>query len=80
MMRWIIQSSMRLRFLIITLAAIVLVFGFVQLRDMHVDVYPEFDPPMVEVQTEALGLSATEVESLSYCPHGGGPAQRGGLA
>src|SRR5262245_30729764 len=31
---------------------------------MPVDVLPEFAPPIVEVQTEALGLPATEVESL----------------
>src|SRR5499426_2085374 len=31
---------------------------------MPVDVFPEFAPPVVEVQTEAIGLSAEEVESL----------------
>jgi Cu/Ag efflux pump CusA len=31
---------------------------------MPVDVFPEFAPPLVEVQTEAAGLSAEEVESL----------------
>ncbi len=64
MMRWIVESSMRLRYLVITIAVILLAFGLAQLREMPVDVFPEFDPPMVEVQTEALGLSATEVESL----------------
>ena len=68
MMRWIIESSMRLRYLVITVAVILLAFGLAQLRDMPVDVFPEFDPPMVEVQTEALGLSATEVESLITVP------------
>lgn len=68
MMRWIIESSMRLRYLIIAVAVILLAFGLAQLRDMPVDVFPEFDPPMVEVQTEALGLSATEVESLITVP------------
>ena len=68
MMRWIVESSMRLRFLVITIAVILLAFGLAQLRDMPVDVFPEFDPPMVEVQTEALGLSAAEVESLITVP------------
>jgi Cu/Ag efflux pump CusA len=45
-----------------------LVFGFTQLRSMPVDVYPEFDPPIVEVQTEALGLSAAEMEALLTVP------------
>ena len=38
--------------------------GAIQLRNMPVHVLPEFAPPYVEVQTEALGLSAQEVESL----------------
>jgi Cu/Ag efflux pump CusA len=43
-------------------------FGFVQLRDAQVDVLPEFKAPYVEVQTEALGLSAIEVEQLITSP------------
>ncbi|HMN26698.1 MAG TPA: efflux RND transporter permease subunit [Caldilineaceae bacterium] len=68
MMRWIITTSMQLRYLVMILAAVLLVYGIVQLRTMPVDVYPEFDPPLVEVQTEALGLSAAEVESLITVP------------
>ena len=34
------------------------------LSDSRVDVLPEFSPPFVEIQTEALGLSAREVEDL----------------
>ena len=61
MTRWIVETSMKLRFLIIILAAMLLVFGIAQLRQMPVAVYPEIDPPHVEIQTEALGLSAEEV-------------------
>lgn len=43
-------------------------FGFFQLRDAQVDVLPEFKAPYVEVQTEALGLSAIEVEQLITSP------------
>ena len=43
-------------------------FGYAQLRAMPVDVLPEFGPPRVEVQTEALGLSAAEVEQLITVP------------
>lgn len=68
MIRWIVGTSLRLRFLIIILAAVLLGFGIVQLRDMPVDVYPEFNPPLVEVQTEALGLSAVEMEALITVP------------
>ena len=39
-----------------------------QLRDAPVDVLPEFTPPYAEIQTEALGLSAEEVEELITVP------------
>jgi len=35
---------------------------------MPIDVVPEFSPPSLEVQTEALGLSTSEVESLITVP------------
>jgi Cu/Ag efflux pump CusA len=40
MMRWVIASSLRLRFLFVALAGLMLCFGTVQLRDTPVDVYP----------------------------------------
>lgn len=64
MMRWIIESSMKYRFLVIVIVGALMVAGGAQLRAMPVDVLPEFAPPFVEVQTEALGLSAEEVEML----------------
>jgi len=67
-MRWMIDSSLRLRLLVIAVAAGILAFGIVQLRNAPVDVLPEFTPPYVEIQTEALGLSANEVEQLITVP------------
>lgn len=68
MIRWIVGSSLRLSLLVVVAAAAILVYGITQLRKMPVDVFPEFNPPLVEVQTEALGLSAAEVESLITVP------------
>ncbi|MBU0499394.1 MAG: efflux RND transporter permease subunit [Gammaproteobacteria bacterium] len=68
MTRWILESSLRLR-LIVTAAAVALVyFGVMQLAKAPIDVLPEFSPPRVEIQTEALGLSAEEVEQLITVP------------
>jgi CzcA family heavy metal efflux pump len=64
MFRWIIGSSLNLRFLVLAAAAALIAFGGLQLRKMPVDVFPEFAPPTVQVQTEALGLSAVEVQDL----------------
>ena len=64
MFRTMIAASLQARFLVLGIAAVLVVFGTMQLRKMPVDVFPEFAPPIVEVQTEATGLSATEMESL----------------
>jgi CzcA family heavy metal efflux pump len=64
MMRWIIGWSMKFRLFVVALAVALMIVGISQLRDMPVDALPEFAPPYVEVQTEALGLSAPEVEEL----------------
>src|SRR6266568_2761806 len=64
MMRWIVGSSLHLRFLVVALAAAMIFIGITQLGNMPVDVFPEFAPPLVEIQTEAPGMSSSEVESL----------------
>ncbi|MGH3386553.1 MAG: efflux RND transporter permease subunit [Nocardioidaceae bacterium] len=68
MMRWIVASSLKFRFVAVALAAGLMLLGSVQLRDMPVDVFPEFAPPRVEVQTASPGLSASEIESLVTVP------------
>ena len=68
MMRWIIGWSMQLRLMVVAAAAVLMFFGFTQLRNMPVDVLPEFSRHYVEIQTEALGLSAAEVESMITVP------------
>src|SRR3954463_7245098 len=68
MIRSIVRSSLRFRLLVLGIAAGVMLVGITQLRDAPVDVLPEFTPPYVEVQTEALGLSADEVEQLITVP------------
>jgi CzcA family heavy metal efflux pump len=68
MMRFIVGTSLKFRFLVIAIAAGMMYFGIQQLRDMPVDVFPEFAPPMVEIQTISLGLSPEEVESLVTVP------------
>jgi CzcA family heavy metal efflux pump len=49
-------------------AGALLVFGFLATRDAELDVFPEFAPPIIEVQTLALGNSSTEVEELITIP------------
>jgi Cu/Ag efflux pump CusA len=68
MMRWIVGSSLKFRVIVVALAAGLMGLGVVQLRDTPVDVFPEFAPPRVEIQTPCLGLSATDVEALVTVP------------
>jgi CzcA family heavy metal efflux pump len=68
MMRWVVGSSLKFRFLVVFAAAGMIYFGVQQLRHMPVDVFPEFAPPRVEIQTISLGLTAAEVEALVSVP------------
>ena len=63
-MRWIVGTSLRFRYLVVFLAAVMLFFGITRLRQMPIDVFPEFAPPLVEIQTEGPGMSTEEVEEL----------------
>ncbi len=67
-MRAIISASLRFRYIIVALAAALMVFGIGEVRAMPVDVFPEFAPPRVEIQTPSLGLSAADVEELVTVP------------
>ena len=68
MMRWIVGSSLRFRFIVVALGVGLTYFGIQRLQDLPVDVFPEFAPPKVEIQTICLGLSPAEVESLVTVP------------
>ena len=68
MMRSIVRSSLQFRYLVVVIAGVLMLAGINRLREMPVDVLPEFSPPFVEIQTEALGLSAEEVEQMITVP------------
>ena len=63
-MRQVVALAMRFRVLVLGAAAAVLAVSVVQLPGAPVDELPEFTPPEVQIQTEANGLSAAEVEQL----------------
>ncbi len=67
-MHWIVATSLRYRYLVIFVAAALIFFGVSQISVMPVDVFPEFAPPRVEIQTPSLGLSSAEVEALITIP------------
>jgi Cu/Ag efflux pump CusA len=67
-MRWLIGSSLRLRRVVAVFTGLLIAAGVWQLKSAQVDSLPEFTPTTVQVQTEALGLSAPEVEQLITVP------------
>jgi len=67
-MRWIVAASLRYRYLIVFMAVVLMAFGISRLTNSAVDVFPEFAPPKVEVQTLSTGLSASAVEELVTVP------------
>jgi CzcA family heavy metal efflux pump len=67
-MRWIVGSSLRFRWLVIFAAAALIVFGIGETRNADIDVFPEFAPPRVEIQTIAVGNSSEQVEELITVP------------
>ena len=66
MMKWLIASGIQSRLVVASIAALLIIFGSLQLRDMQLGVFPEFSPVYVEVQTEALGLSAEEIGTVRF--------------
>lgn len=68
MMQWIVATSLRFRYLVVFAAVALMVFGIGQIQALPVDVFPEFAPPRVEIQTPSIGLSSSEVEALITIP------------
>lgn len=67
-MRTLVKTALDLRWVVVALAVLLLIVGFRVIPATPMDVFPEFSPLLVEIQTEAPGLSAIEVESLLSTP------------
>ena len=64
MMSALVRFSIRFSGVIIGLATLVVLYGFYSLTRSNLDVFPEFAPTQIVIQTESPGLSAELVESL----------------
>ena len=67
-MNWLVATSLRLRVLVLAASIVLMIYGIRAAQNAPLDVFPEFAPPLVEIQTEAPGLSTEEVESLVSVP------------
>ncbi len=68
MMSAIVRFSIRFNGVIIGLASLVVLYGLYSLTRSNLDVFPEFSPTQIVIQTESPGLSAELVETLVTQP------------
>jgi CzcA family heavy metal efflux pump len=68
LMRAVISSSLKFRYLVVAAAVGLMILGITSLPKMHVDVFPEFAPPRVVIQSGCVGLSTSDVEQLVTVP------------
>ena len=64
----LIAWSLHNRLIVLGLTLVFFAAGGFALKQMPVDVFPEFAPPQVVVQTEAPGMAPTDVEALVTYP------------
>ncbi len=64
----IVRFSIRHAGVVVALAIAVIVYGLYRVNNASLDVFPEFSPTQVVIQTEAPGLSAELVETLVSQP------------
>jgi CzcA family heavy metal efflux pump len=68
MLAAIVRASLRNPRVVTALACLIAALGLAALLAARFDVFPDFAPPHVLVQTEAPGLDATQVEALVTRP------------
>ena len=68
MFKWLLESSLANRLLVLISAVVLMVYGAFTLTRTPVDVFPDLNKPTVTIMTEAGGMAAEEVEQLITFP------------
>lgn len=68
MFKYLIIWSLHNRTLVLAITIAFTIFGGYCLQQMPVDVFPEFAPPQVVIQTQAPGMAPEEVEAVITFP------------
>ncbi|MFZ2727366.1 MAG: efflux RND transporter permease subunit [Methylococcaceae bacterium] len=64
MLSALVRFSIRFHVIVIIIAALILLYGSYRLATVGLDIFPEFSPKRVSIQTESAGLSPEQVEVL----------------
>ena len=64
----LVRFAIRFRGIVVALACVLVAYGVYALGRAKYDVFPEFAPPQVSIQTEAVGLTPEQVEILVTRP------------
>ena len=76
MLRFLVAAAIRWRGLVATGAVVLIVYGGWRLSTAGLDIFPEFSPKAVVVQTEAPGMTTEQVERLVTAPPHDAPLGR----
>ena len=68
MLKRLITASLDQRWVVLALAALLVIYGGYRLGGAQYDVFPQFAPPQVVIQTAAPGLAPSQVEQLITTP------------
>ncbi|MGE3805332.1 MAG: efflux RND transporter permease subunit [Gemmataceae bacterium] len=68
MLNWLIDFSLRHRFLVILATLVFAIIGMVSLRFLNIDAFPDTTPVQVQINTTAPSLTPEEVELLITFP------------
>lgn len=64
MLSALVRFSIRFHVIVIIIAVLILLYGSYRLATVGLDIFPEFSPKRVSIQTESTGLSPEQVEVL----------------
>jgi HME family heavy-metal exporter len=68
MFKWLLNSSLSNRLLVLIASVVLMAYGAWTLSRTPVDVFPDLNKPTVTIMTEAGGMAAEEVEQLITFP------------
>ena len=68
MLSTLVRFSINFRGVVLALATLIMIYSIYRLNRAGLDIFPEFSPNLIVVQTEAPGYSTEQVEILVTRP------------